>query len=249
MATLSGRWPFQVPDDDFPLKPLRNVFSFLAQGIRDGLNSQKVPSAATSRDDRNAKFPDPTHGDRCFRVDLGYEETYFGAYNATSNPGGASPAGWYPSPGAPIYARVEKQNGFQTIGTGGGTTVSGLGLMVESGGFTLSGTTGRLRVPRSGMYSCQTRVYGSGSSLSGVNMGLNKSGSGIDTEAGAVARLKRTDGSVDEVETGVDIFRYAEGDSLLMFGVSLSAPASIYGAPGAPHSSTGFNLQYIGPLR
>jgi len=62
-------------------------------GISNTLPGKTVASAAA----RNALYPSPVQGNKVFRSDLGYEETYFGLFNATTNPGGATPAGWYPT--------------------------------------------------------------------------------------------------------------------------------------------------------
>lgn len=44
--------------------------------------------------DRDTLYPSPSQGLRVFRDDLGYTEVYYEEYNAISNPGGRSPAGW-----------------------------------------------------------------------------------------------------------------------------------------------------------
>lgn len=51
---------------------------------------------------RDALFPSPAQFDAVFRKDLGYEETYLAAYNASTNPLGAATAGWYMYPQSPI---------------------------------------------------------------------------------------------------------------------------------------------------
>lgn len=50
---------------------------------------------AASQAERDARFPSPLQGDSVFRSDLGYEQTYYAAWNASTNPGGRTPAGWY----------------------------------------------------------------------------------------------------------------------------------------------------------
>lgn len=44
---------------------------------------------------RDVLFPAPTQDDQVYRADLGWEEVYLDAYNVTTNPDGATPAGWY----------------------------------------------------------------------------------------------------------------------------------------------------------
>lgn len=52
---------------------------------------------ADSPADRGVVFPDPKQGDMVRQN--GQILMFFSAYNATSNPGGATPAGWYPIAG------------------------------------------------------------------------------------------------------------------------------------------------------
>ena len=64
-------------------------------------NATDVKLNATSRTvadqaARDALYPTPVQGDRVYRADGGLEEAYFALYNASTNPGGATPAGWYP---------------------------------------------------------------------------------------------------------------------------------------------------------
>lgn len=68
---------------------------------------------------RDAAYPTPVQGNAVFRSDKGYVETYFAAYNASTNVGGATPAGWYPTDGAvPTYQVVKNSTTFTpTSGT------------------------------------------------------------------------------------------------------------------------------------
>lgn len=60
-----------------------------------GLDARFTPSVASATA-RNAIFPTPVQGNRVYRSDLGYTEAYYATFNITTNPGGASPSGWYP---------------------------------------------------------------------------------------------------------------------------------------------------------
>lgn len=57
------------------------------------------PVVMASAAARNAAFPTPAQGNSVFRSDMGYVETYFALYNSSTNVGGATPAGWYPTTG------------------------------------------------------------------------------------------------------------------------------------------------------
>ena len=75
-----------------------------------------APSAAA----RDAKFGVPADetarlalqntGARVIRTDTGWTERYYATYNAATNPGGASPAGWYPVAGSVPDARVTRSS-------------------------------------------------------------------------------------------------------------------------------------------
>lgn len=72
----------------------------------------------------------PAQGDQVYRIDLGCEETYYNLYNVTTNPGGATPAGWYPSPSSDVFFKIRK------TGTGivpGASTTANLLLTVLFG--------------------------------------------------------------------------------------------------------------------
>ncbi len=69
----------------------------MAESVQEALNnvrrdagSLRVANAA----ERDDLFPTPAQGDRVWRIDLGYTQTYYALYHATSNPGGMTPAQW-----------------------------------------------------------------------------------------------------------------------------------------------------------
>jgi hypothetical protein len=65
-----------------------------------------------NQSDRDAQYPTPGQGVTVFRLDLGYSETYYGLYNASTNPGGRTPAGWYREKGQ-ILQVVASSYAFQ----------------------------------------------------------------------------------------------------------------------------------------
>ena len=56
---------------------------------------KSMPPIVANQAERDAKFPTPTQGLQVWRDDLGDVETYFGLYNASTNPGGRDSAGFY----------------------------------------------------------------------------------------------------------------------------------------------------------
>lgn len=106
--------------------PLANVFAALADSTDAALTRSaitRVGSAAA----RNALFPSPTVGDRVYRTDLGYTETWYpanffvtGAAAGWQREGGDSGwisitpgTGWALNSGAPV--RVRRQGGIVTM--------------------------------------------------------------------------------------------------------------------------------------
>lgn len=56
---------------------------------------KSLPPVVATQAERDAKFMTPTQGLQVWRDDLGAVETYYGLYNASTNPGGRDSAGWY----------------------------------------------------------------------------------------------------------------------------------------------------------
>lgn len=65
-----------------------------AANVQDYLQDQTVMKFASAAA-RTAALPAPSQGMMSFLNDTGVVETYFAAYNASTNPGGKPTAGWY----------------------------------------------------------------------------------------------------------------------------------------------------------
>ena len=66
----------------------------MATGTATWVNVDSLPIVAGTAT-RDALYPSPVLGNSVFRSDIGVIETYYGLYNATTNPGGRDSAGWY----------------------------------------------------------------------------------------------------------------------------------------------------------
>lgn len=76
-----------------------DITAAMATGISEQL--AKLASAGIVADQaaRDALYPNPIQGNTVFRADLGLRQTYYNAWNATTNPGGrALTAGWIDEP-------------------------------------------------------------------------------------------------------------------------------------------------------
>jgi hypothetical protein len=100
-------------------------------------------------------------GAQTIRTDKGWTEQYYATYNATTNPAGATPAGWYPVAGSLPDIRLVPSGG-QTVGAGQTFTAwapAGTGRSVRRGGadyFTHAG--GVITVTRAGIYDVACHV-------------------------------------------------------------------------------------------
>ena len=83
---------------------------------------------------RDALYPSPVQGNRVFLSDLGMEQTYFGLYNLSTNPGGRVAAGWYPSQRNVGLVPITTSN----VTTSGGSYVKNGGLVTFSGVTSIS---------------------------------------------------------------------------------------------------------------
>jgi hypothetical protein len=171
MATTTLGIVYPVVGDT--LTPLASHFAALASSADTAIsNSNKTngtpPVAdATARD---ALFPSPVQGNSVYRLDKGWMERYYALYNSTTNPGGASTAGWYPVSGRMPYATAR---GTATLSaTNNAWSIGSVGFTAggfEHGGFTSSGASNYyLNVPYPGLYDIQ--VYASFSSNANGNL-------------------------------------------------------------------------------
>jgi hypothetical protein len=87
-----------TPDGSTQMTPIQTPFTTLAQSVDDALTVTEalIPSKPISSPaERISAFPNPKQGDSVYRMDRGWVERYYTAYNAASNPGGRPFAGWF----------------------------------------------------------------------------------------------------------------------------------------------------------
>lgn len=96
MPTTSP-WNIPYPDGPTNLTALQSHFANIATAVNAALTTGLggAPRIATSDSMRASLFPAPIQGDSVVRPDKGYTEQYYALYNASTNPSGAAPAGWY----------------------------------------------------------------------------------------------------------------------------------------------------------
>ena len=78
----------------------------------EAANAVRVANQA----ERNSVYPAPVQGNTVFRADLGYEEKYYAAYNATTNPDGTKGTpGWYQYRGGAPLSKNYLLNGDMEV--------------------------------------------------------------------------------------------------------------------------------------
>jgi hypothetical protein len=102
---------------------------------------RRMPLTVANNVVRDGIFQTPTQGQQVWRNDLGEVETYYGAYNAISNPGGRDTAGWYTTDRAgglvPIRpTTVTAVSGSASVNSLGVITVSSVNGVLIDGVFT-----------------------------------------------------------------------------------------------------------------
>jgi hypothetical protein len=114
----TGPYNLWIPDNNTPLKPLANPFTQLATSVSNALVAIDggVARPVTSVAARDALFPAPAQGNSVYRLDLGFAERYYALFNAGTNPGGATPAGWYPDRGFRDMLTAVVNNGPMNAG-------------------------------------------------------------------------------------------------------------------------------------
>ena len=210
-----------------------------AQYVRIGSDWKAMGTPAVASDaERSVAFPSPAQGDTVFRSDKGWNERYYALYNASSNPGGAVPAGWYPYSeqriGISMYWNTSFSITTNSSPAGGSPTI-----YHNFGGFVKNPSNALVTVPFSGLYRATGAFAGGTAGSALISMELRKNtGSGIgDRFAFAVAA--QTSGTNRNNATAVGIGNLTAGDQ---FGPYLYATVNLN--LGGVHS---FTLEYLGP--
>lgn len=99
-----------------------------------------APRTVASAAARNLLLPSPVQGNSVWRSDLGYEEVYYAVYNATTNPGGRTPAGWYSGQDGGLVpitpSSVTLTGGTGSVSNNGTTTFTTVTNLTLNGVFT-----------------------------------------------------------------------------------------------------------------
>lgn len=149
---------------------LEVVFGALATSVQNAFTTrfgsasvQKVPALAVNTvAERNAIYPSPIQGNRVWRNDKGWEEAYFGLYNATSNPAGTSAAGWYPIAGAMPFGRMVRSSQAFVIPSSAYTDISSTAYWTTDRAVNVSPFANGWTVPVDGIYNLTATIAANG---------------------------------------------------------------------------------------
>lgn len=226
------------PDGATGFTPLQQKFADIATAVDTALTSGigGAPRLANSDAERNTIYPSPVQGNAVNRPDKGWIEQYFGAYNATTNPAGATPAGWYPvsgnTPGTVLYRAP------WTSPAGGATTA-----IFATGTVTQRITPG-ISLSAAGVLTFQT--LGDYNMLSEAAWAANTTGQRNLAWDGTATGLTNNSGNI--IGPGV-----AEGQHLVQNAFRITAagqtvrPFLIQNSGGALLVRNSLTVTYMGP--
>lgn len=217
------------------LAAMANSIDSAITSVRTRVNQTSVKVANQAA--RDALFPIATRqqGDRVWRSDLGYEEVYLAAYNAATNLGGATPAGWYPAGGAMPLFDVQR-TAAQTINAW--TLVnSAWGTPIINNGFG-SFANGVLTIQQPGVYRITGQiVLAASTGLFAVQFTKNSAVQDVGT-------IAYTNSSNTQALPLGTVERLAAGDTLRMF-----AYAATSNNLDATKRGAQMTVEYIQPSR
>ena len=108
---------------------------------------KSLPPVVANANERDAKFMSPSQGLQVWRDDLGAVQTYYGAFNSSTNPGGRDSAGWYVT---------ERSSALVPIKATLATVTSGTGSVSSTGTLNFAGASS---IILDGVFSSQFKKY------------------------------------------------------------------------------------------
>jgi hypothetical protein len=245
MVSHTPLYNIPYPDPTDKPKDAAAHFQGIANGVEAALQAASIPpviSSATmvaaSAAARDAYWGTPTlladqltlqnRGATTIRTDTGWTERYFAPYNATTNPGGATPVGWYPVSGN-VPAGLAKRTAtavsagnaaYANMSATAGWTTAGTGLL--AGGMTYANG---FVIPVAGLYEVGWSILqGGGASIGIVGIARNAPGTVGGNLLYAIATMQNG-GAYNA--SGAGIVELAAGDLLTLWGYGNAAAWTI----------------------
>lgn len=163
-ATVPDEIPY--PEIGTNLTPLATHFAALAQGAQEAIDAVRASTSPPVNSDaeRFALYPTPVQGNTVLRRDKGYTEAFFSEYSLTGNPGGATPAGWYPIAGALPFGRLIRGATAFTIPSGSYSNISANNYWTEQTRRNMPAFNAGWTIPITGIYNITATFSANGGS-------------------------------------------------------------------------------------
>lgn len=177
---------------------------------------------------------------RVYRSDVGWTEQYYAAYNATSNPGGANPAGWYPVGEAKPYGRMNKSGQGGSISSTEYTDLSGNVYWTASDRLGFTAYNAGWTVPMTGMYRISTAVQANATILTGIS--INNTSPPIAALRSRVSAPVLQNIAVASQSSEIEL---VAGQVVRLFALAITGTATWSADPLGGY----FNLEFLHPRR
>jgi hypothetical protein len=204
--------------------------------------------------ERDSLFPTPAQGNSVWRSDLGWEERYFGLYSATTNPGGATPAGWYPTSGTVPFAELKRNSTAVSCTTGSYNILSTAFNAGWASDATIDATNGTITINKTGMYFVNAQLFwssGAGATYRYLWVTKNYTTLGTPPAVNSVAESLVTPSfSYLSQNIASSLVKLTSGDVLRVMGLQNSgATLTIADNSTAQGVPAGLTVRWAGPAR
>lgn len=196
---------------------------------------------------RAALFPSPIQGDSVFRTDTGWIETYYGLYNASTNPGGVSVAGWYPVSGNMPQAKLVRNTTVFTFTNAAWNTVPNLTYWATEipafGGVTIE-TNGTLKTSLPGIYEVSMGIMSGGISFAIHSVKKNNMGADGVSQIGVQTARGESGWTGSSVKSTIKL----AANDYIFWSYYVNGTSSSYAWNNSDERGASFmHLRYVGP--
>lgn len=233
----------QYPDTATGFTPQATHWAALAdstQAAITGLRGASIAPVATLAA-RNALYPTPVQGNTVSRLDTGYIERYFSEYSSGGNPGGATPADWYPIAGALPFARVQRSNTAFTIPSGAYSNLSLTTYWTEQTRRNVAPFANGFTIPITGIY----RVTATLAAFSGTSLLAGFAPGGLTVTTPPQMEGGNVSGALQNwcIPNCSMTKKYNAGDTVQLWALSGGAP----GVWNTDSRGSTWSIEYIAP--
>lgn len=200
------------------------------------VNSIAATVYARSASNRDAIITSPKQGMSAFNNATGCMETYYELYNSSTNPGGASVAGWYPVQGNLPKLSVITSTAQTLTSTAAAITFGGTLTQDIENNISFNKSTGTVTINQPGMYRV-TGMFTVNATTSGSKViNIYKNGAGVLSQVVTTAVITPM-----EIST---VLKLVSTDTINIYGsANVSTTTVVSGATYYTYMS----VEYMGP--